>query len=72
MAGNDYEAQLLTSKFRGSNGFAEIEEQLKTLQSVTDDSLLTRVSNLYWVLFPNLTKQLESLRVRFFKGQSKQ
>jgi hypothetical protein len=57
---NDYERPL-TSKFRGSNGFAEIEEQLKTLQAVTDDSLLTRISNLYWVLFPNITKKLEPL-----------
>lgn len=62
---NDYERPL-TSRFRGSNGFADIEEQLKTLQFVTDESLLTRVSNLYWVLFPNITKQLESLR--FFRG----
>jgi lysophospholipase L1-like esterase len=65
---NDYERPL-TSKFRGSNGFADIEEQLKTLQSVTDESLLTRVSNLYWVLFPNISKQLESLWRRFFRGE---
>jgi hypothetical protein len=65
---NDYERPL-TSKFRGSNGFAEIEEQLKTLQSVTDDSLLTRVSNLYWVLFPNITKKLEPLWLRLFKRE---
>jgi lysophospholipase L1-like esterase len=64
---NDYERPL-TSKFRGSNGFAEIEEQLKMLQSVTDDSLLTRVSNLYWVLFPNITKKLEPLGLRLFKS----
>jgi lysophospholipase L1-like esterase len=63
---NDFERPL-TSKFRGSNGFADIEEQLKTLQSVTDESLLTRVSNLYWVLFPNITKQLESLWLKFFR-----
>jgi hypothetical protein len=62
---NDYERPL-TSKFRGSNGFADIEEQLKTLQRITDESLLTRVSNLYWVLFPNLTKQMESLWLRFY------
>jgi lysophospholipase L1-like esterase len=65
---NDYERPL-TSKFRGSNGFADIEEQLKILQSVTDESLLTRVSNLYWVLFPNITKQLGSLRLRFFRRE---
>lgn len=64
---NDYERPL-TSKFRGSNGFAEIEEQLKTLQSVTDDSLLTRVSNLYWILFPNITKKLEPLWLRLFRS----
>jgi lysophospholipase L1-like esterase len=63
---NDYDRPL-TSKFRGSNGFAEIEEQLKTLQSVTDDSLLTRVSNLYWILFPNITKKLEPLWLRLFR-----
>jgi len=63
---NDYERSP-TSKFRGSNGFAEIEEQLKKLQSVTDDSLLTRLSNLYWILFPNITKKLEPLWLRFFK-----
>ena len=65
---NDYERPL-TSKFRGSNGFADIEEQLKTLQSVTDDSLLTRLSNLHWVLFPNITKQLNSLGLRFFGAE---
>jgi len=65
---NDYERPL-TSKFGGSNGFADIEEQLKTLQSVTDESLLTRVSNLYWVLFPNITEQLESLWLRLFRGR---
>ena len=64
---NDFERPL-TSKFRGSNGFGQIEEQLKTLQSVTDESLLTRVLNLYWVLFPNITKQLESLWLRFLRG----
>ena len=64
---NDYERPL-TSKFRGSNGFADIEEQLKTLQSVTDESFFMRVSNLYWVLFPNITKQLGSLWLRFFRA----
>jgi lysophospholipase L1-like esterase len=64
---NDYDLHPLASKFGGSNGFGQVEEQLKTLQSVTDESLLTRVSNLYWVLFPNITKQLESLWLRFFR-----
>jgi lysophospholipase L1-like esterase len=66
---NDYDLHPLTSKFLGSNGFGQIEEQLKTLQSVTDGSFLTRVSNLYWILFPNITKQLESLWVRFFRRE---
>ena len=38
------------------------------MQSVTDESLLTRVSNLYWVLFPNITKKLEPLWLRLFKA----
>jgi lysophospholipase L1-like esterase len=66
---NDYDLHPLTSKFGGSNGFGQIEQQLKTLQSVTDGSLLTRVSNLYWILFPNITKQLESLWIRFFRRE---
>jgi hypothetical protein len=65
---NDYERPL-TSKFRGSNGFADIEEQLKTLERITDESLLTRVSNLYWVLFPNVTKQMASLWLRFYRRE---
>ena len=69
---NDYDLHPLTSKFGGSNGFGQIEEQLKTLHSVTDGSFLTRVSNLYWILFPNLTKQLESLWVRFFRREEQQ
>jgi hypothetical protein len=69
---NDYDLHPLTSKFLGSNGFGQIEEQLKTLQSVTDGSFLTRVSNLYWILFPNLTKQLESLGGRFFRREAQQ
>ena len=43
---NDYDLHPLTSKFGGSNGFWQIEEQLKTLQLLTDGSFLTRVSNL--------------------------
>ena len=66
---NDYDLHPLTSKFGGSNGFGQIEEQLKTLKSVTDGSFLTRVSNLNWILFPNITKQLESLWVRFFRRE---
>jgi len=66
---NDYNLHPRASQFGGSNGFWQVEEQLQTLQSVTDGSFLTRVSNLYWVLFPNITKQLESLRVRFFRGE---
>jgi lysophospholipase L1-like esterase len=65
---NDYDRHL-TSKFGGSNGFDQIEAQLKTLQSVTDGSFLTRVSNLYWILLPNITTQLESLWVRFFRRE---
>jgi lysophospholipase L1-like esterase len=66
---NDYDLHPLTSKFGGSNGFGQIEERLKRLQSVTDGSLLTRISNLYWILVPNLTKQLESLWVRFYRRE---
>jgi hypothetical protein len=66
---NDYDLHPLTSQFGGSNGFGQIEEQLKRLQSVTDGSFLTRVSNLHWILFPNITKQLESLRARFFRRE---
>jgi lysophospholipase L1-like esterase len=66
---NDYDLHPLTSKFGGSNGLGQIEEQLKTLQSVTDGSFLTRVSHFYWILFPNITKQLESVRVRFFRRE---
>jgi lysophospholipase L1-like esterase len=66
---NDYGLYPPPSKFGGSNGFGQIEEQLKKLQSVTDESLLTRVSNLYWILFPNITNKLESLRVRFFRKE---
>jgi hypothetical protein len=58
---NDYDLQPLATQFGGSNGFGQIEAQLKTLQAVTDGSWLMRVSNLYWVLFPHLTQQLESL-----------
>jgi lysophospholipase L1-like esterase len=67
---NDYNLHPRASQFGGSNGFWQVEEQLQTLQSVTDGSFLTRVSNLYWILFPNLTKQLESLWVRFFRGEA--
>jgi lysophospholipase L1-like esterase len=66
---NDYDLYPLTSKFGGSNGFGQIEEQLKALQSVTNGSFLTRVSNLYWILFPNITKQLESLWGMFFRRE---
>jgi lysophospholipase L1-like esterase len=65
---NDYDLHR-TSKFLGSNGFGQIEAQLKTLQAVTDESFLTRVSNLYWILFPNITKQLELLRGRLFRRE---
>jgi lysophospholipase L1-like esterase len=65
---NDYDLHR-TSKVLGSNAFGQIEAQLKMLQSVTDESFLTRVANLYWILFPNITKQLESLRVRFFRRE---
>jgi hypothetical protein len=66
---NDYDLHPLSSKFGGSNGFGQVEERLKTLQAVTDGSLLTRVSNLYWILFPNITQQLEAVRVRFFRRE---
>jgi lysophospholipase L1-like esterase len=66
---NDYDLQPLASQFGGSNGFGQIEAQLKTLQSVTDGSWLTRVSNLYWILFPNITKQLESLWGTVFRKE---
>jgi lysophospholipase L1-like esterase len=66
---NDYDLRRLTSKFGGSNGFGQVEAQLKALQAVTDGSALTRVSNLYWILFPNVTKQLESLWVRFVRRE---
>jgi lysophospholipase L1-like esterase len=74
---NDYSHGLRspTSKFLGSNGFSQLEEQLKKLKSVTDGSFLTRVSTLYWILFPNITKQLHSLlhslRIKFFRREQK-
>jgi lysophospholipase L1-like esterase len=67
--GNDYGYSLRSpsSRFLGINGFEQVEERLKTLKSVTNQSFLTRVSNLYWILFPNITTQLESLWVRFLR-----
>jgi lysophospholipase L1-like esterase len=69
---NDYGLYPPPSKFGGANGFGQIEEELKRLQAVTDGSFLTRVSNLYWILFPNLTKQLEPLRGRFFRREKQE
>ena len=36
---------------------------------VTNRVFLTRVSNLYWMLFPYIIKQLELLWVRFFRRE---
>ena len=67
---NDYYKRLELSDPRllGMNGFDQIEDQLVTLAGLEDPSLLKRVSNVPWLLFPRISYRVKYSRVGLWAG----